>query len=103
MKFRSESDTEVLLHLYVERGPACVAELRGMFAFAIWDQCERSCFLARDPLGIKPLYYTQTPIGLVFASELRAVLASGLVTRKLDSRSVCGFSRPVPCPSQRRW
>jgi asparagine synthase (glutamine-hydrolysing) len=98
INFRSESDTEVLLHLYVELGPGGLAELRGMFAFAIWDQRERSCFLARDPLGIKPLYYAQTPIGMIFASEVRAVLASGLVSRKLDAHSVCGFFQTGTVP-----
>jgi len=69
-KFRSESDTEVILALYRLYGTACLAHLRGMFALAIWDTRSRSLFLARDRLGKKPLHYALTPQGIVFASEL---------------------------------
>lgn len=100
LKFNSQSDTEVLLRLYEREGADCLQRLRGMFAFAIWDEREQSCFLARDPLGIKPLYVAQVARGLVFASELRAVLASGLVARELDPAGVLGYfeSGTVPEP-----
>lgn len=71
--FRTTSDTEVILRAFVRWGPDCVTHLRGMFAFAIWDQQERRLFLARDRFGIKPLYWTLTPQGLYFASEMKAL------------------------------
>jgi len=72
-QFNSNSDTEVILKLFINKGPACVQLLRGMFAFVIWDEQEQSAFAARDALGIKPFYYLTTTDGLVFASELRSV------------------------------
>jgi asparagine synthase (glutamine-hydrolysing) len=96
--FRSHSDTEVLLHLYERKGAACVDGLRGMFAFAVWDDVEQSCFLARDPLGIKPLYYAHSPARLVFASELRAVLASGLVEKRLNPSGLFGYFQTGTVP-----
>jgi asparagine synthase (glutamine-hydrolysing) len=81
--FRSHSDTEVVLKMYERYGADCVREFEGMFAVAIWDEKEASCFLARGPLGIKPIYYYEQAGILVFASELRTVLASGLVPREL--------------------
>ncbi len=83
-KFHSQTDTEVILKLYQKLGRNCVHHLRGMFAFAIWDDLEKTCFLARDPLGIKPLYYWNYGSNLVFASELKAILASGLPTANLS-------------------
>lgn len=62
-----------------------------MFAFAIWDNLEKTCFIARDPLGIKPLYYWQSGSTLVFASELRAILASGLPERNLSHSGLYGY------------
>jgi len=86
--FRSSGDSEVLLRALSEWGDAAIAELDGMFAFAFYQAQTRRILLARDPLGIKPLYVAPQPDGLVFASEVRAVLASGLVPRDLDPAGV---------------
>jgi asparagine synthase (glutamine-hydrolysing) len=83
-RFRSQSDTEVLLQLYRRDGEAMLPKLNGIFAFAIWDARARSLFLARDPLGVKPLYYTRTPSGFLFASEIKALLQCREVDRTLD-------------------
>jgi asparagine synthase (glutamine-hydrolysing) len=74
--FRTESDTEVLLHLYAEKGTAMLADLRGMFAFALWDARKQSMLLARDPYGIKPLYYADVGWTCRFASQVKALLPS---------------------------
>ena len=89
--FRSATDTEVVLHLYAELGDACVEKLRGMFAFAIWDSRQRRLLLARDRLGIKPLYYSLTPDRIVFGSEIKTLLASGLLPRRIDAHAVRVF------------
>jgi asparagine synthase (glutamine-hydrolysing) len=75
--YRTRSDTETIIHLYEEYGRDCVQHLRGMFAFAIWDRNKQTLFLARDRLGIKPLYYNLTPERLLFGSEIKVVLAHG--------------------------
>ncbi|MFI5308958.1 MAG: asparagine synthase (glutamine-hydrolyzing) [Polyangiales bacterium] len=89
--FRTTSDTEVLLHLYAARGPEMVRELRGMFAFAIWDEAKAGVFLARDPYGIKPLYYADDGRTLRFASQVRALLAGGAISRTPDAAGQVGF------------
>ena len=83
-RFASESDTEIILHLYEEYGERCVDHLNGMFAFAIHDSRDDSVFIARDRIGIKPLYYAETPGGLVFGSEIKAILTHPDVSRDLD-------------------
>lgn len=98
--FRTDCDTEVLLAAFHRWGEGCVARLRGMFAFAVWDRDQESLFLARDPFGIKPLYLHHTRQHLAFASELNALLASGLTPGDLDPISVADylawFSVPAP-------
>jgi asparagine synthase (glutamine-hydrolysing) len=73
-RFRTCSDTEVILHAFEEWGTDCLQHLRGMFAFAIYNKVREELFLARDPFGIKPLFYAELPQGFVFTSELRALL-----------------------------
>jgi asparagine synthase (glutamine-hydrolysing) len=82
--FYTGTDTEVIVHLYEERGPRCVEALRGMFAFAVWDEREQSLLVARDRIGIKPLYYCETGGRLAFASELKALLELPEVDRTLN-------------------
>jgi asparagine synthase (glutamine-hydrolysing) len=89
--FRTRSDTEVLLHLWEEYGPGCLNMLDGMFAFAIYDRIENELFLARDRYGIKPLYYAITKDYLLFGSEIKAILASGLVRPEIDSGAVVEY------------
>ncbi|PYV21351.1 MAG: asparagine synthase (glutamine-hydrolyzing), partial [Acidobacteria bacterium] len=83
-RFRTKSDTEVLLEAYARWGPMALPKLAGMFAFAIWDRKERRLFLARDRLGLKPLYYTELGESLLFGSEMKALLAHPKVRRELD-------------------
>ena len=86
--FISRSDTEVILKMYARYGPDCVREFEGMFAIAIWDEREETCFLARDPFGVKPLYYHDKGGVFVFASEIRSLLDSGLIARELSASAV---------------
>jgi asparagine synthase (glutamine-hydrolysing) len=89
--FQSESDTEVLLQLYAEYGDAMVGRLRGMFAFGLWDLARRRLLLARDPLGIKPLYWADDGWTLRFASQAKALLAGGAVPNDPDPAGIVGF------------
>src|SRR3954447_4545908 len=77
--YRTRSDTETIVHAYEQWGDACVDRFRGMFAFAIWDTRNRRLFLVRDRLGIKPLYWALAGDTLLFGSEIKAILASGLI------------------------
>src|SRR5207249_4010927 len=95
-RFATQSDTEILVHAWEEWGEDSLTELRGMFALALLDLRQRYATapilcLARDPLGIKPLYYTQTPDGFAFASEVRALLASGAVPKRLSQDAVTAY------------
>jgi len=83
-RFRTQSDTEAVLHLYEERGPACVERLRGMYALALWDDRRKLLFLARDRMGKKPLYYWHREGLFLFASEVKALLCHPAVSRELD-------------------
>jgi len=90
-KFFSQSDTEVLLRAYARWGEECLAKFRGMFAFAIWDARRHCLFLARDPMGIKPLYYAHSGSYFLFASEVRTLLGTGLVPRRLDHAGLVNY------------
>jgi asparagine synthase (glutamine-hydrolysing) len=95
-RFATQSDTEILVHGWEEWGEECLNELRGMFAFALLDLRKRYAtspllFLARDPLGIKPLYYTQTPDGFAFASEVRALLQGGVAGKQLSPDALTSY------------
>ncbi len=87
-RFRSHSDTEVILNAYMHWGEACVERLHGMFAFAIWDEQKQTLFLARDRMGIKPLYYAHTAKGFFFASNMQALMQVDAVDTSLDSASL---------------
>ena len=99
-KFQTSSDTEIILRLYQREGPDCLNKLRGMFAFAIWDEREKSCFFARDPFGVKPLYYFSDHTTLAFASEVKAILAAGVTERRISKEGLYGYflSGSVPEP-----
>jgi len=99
-RFRTRSDTESIIHAYEEYGEGCVEHLRGMFAFAIWDERRQCLFVARDRLGIKPLYWSQTPQGFIFASEIKSILASGLVRPTINLEALSHFLSygAVPAP-----
>jgi asparagine synthase (glutamine-hydrolysing) len=87
-RFRTNSDTEAILHLYEDLGDDCPTALEGMFAFCIWDTRRRRAFLARDRLGKKPLFYTESAGGLLFGSELKAILSHPGVPREIDLESL---------------
>jgi asparagine synthase (glutamine-hydrolysing) len=101
--FRTQSDTEVLLKLYRREGEAMLSRLRGMFSFAIWDRRTRNLFLARDPYGIKPLYIARSRQGWLFASQVKALLASGLVDSAPDAMGQVGFWLLGSVPEPRTW
>jgi asparagine synthase (glutamine-hydrolysing) len=98
---RTESDTETIVHLYEDFGPSCVDHLRGMFAFAIWDVRRRKLTLARDRLGIKPLYYAELDGAVAFASELKPILQLPEVQRNLDWESVGHLFTFLATPASR--
>src|ERR1051325_6464771 len=90
--FHTHSDTEAIVHAYEEFGPDCLKDLRGMFAFAIWDENNRKLFLARDRAGKKPLYYTTTPSGtFVFGSELKSLLEHPEVQRDVNAEALDAY------------
>lgn len=90
-RFQSSSDTEVLVHLYEEHGEHLVRFLRGMFAFALWDSRRQRLLIARDRLGIKPLYYWEADGGIAFASELKSLLALESFPRRIDSPALANY------------
>ncbi len=98
--FYTSSDTEVIVHAYEEYGWECVNKLDGMFAFGIWDSNKQRLMLARDRLGIKPLYYTMKDFGILFASEIKALLEYDEIEKRIDHRALDDFLtfRFVPGP-----
>ncbi|NJO06279.1 MAG: hypothetical protein HC876_12565 [Chloroflexaceae bacterium] len=90
-RFQTNSDTEVILEAFRAWGTGCVQRFHGMFAFALLDTQTRTLLLARDPTGIKPLYYADTPDGFFFGSELKAILASPHVPRRLNYQALADF------------
>jgi asparagine synthase (glutamine-hydrolysing) len=97
--YRSHTDSETIIHLYEEEGERCVERLHGMFAFAIWDTRKRELFLARDRIGIKPLYYAQPPGGFVFASEIKALLEHPSITPDLDEDAFLDYLTFICTPA----
>lgn len=91
VEFKSHSDTEVILAAYRVWGESCLNRLGGMFALALWDASQKRLLLARDPMGIKPLYYHQSAETFIFASEVRTLLQTGLVPRKADPTGVLSY------------
>jgi asparagine synthase (glutamine-hydrolysing) len=100
VRFRTQCDTEVLLHLYLRDGPAFVARLRGMFAIAVWDRRSHRLLLARDRFGIKPLYYELARGGISFASELKALLRQPGFSREVDREALHAYLafNSIPAP-----
>ena len=99
-RFKTQSDTEVILHAYEQYGPKCLQEFNGMFAFAIWDSTRRTLFAARDRLGIKPFFYTETRNNFLFASEIKSLLTHPEVKRNVNLSAVSAYLtfRYVPEP-----
>src|SRR5918992_183740 len=97
--YRSNTDTETILHLYEEEGPRCVERLQGMFGFAIWDSRTQELFLARDRLGIKPVYFAQPAGGFVFASEIKALLEHPAISPDLDEEAFVHYLTFVCTPA----
>lgn len=99
-QFKTACDTEVIVHMYEERGESCVDMLRGMFAFAIWDERRQKLFIARDRLGIKPLYYTIQNGALIFSSEIKAILQHPMVEPEMSTQALSDFLslKYVPSP-----
>src|SRR5688572_21681108 len=98
-RFATQSDTEVILHLYEEKGEACVEELNGQWAFAIWDEGRRRLFLSRDRLGVRPIYYASVGRTFLFASEIKALCTHPGLGRDLDLKTldqILTFWAPLP-------
>lgn len=103
VQFRTMSDTEVLLALFAGEGAAMLPRLRGMFAFVIWDRLAQRGFAARDPYGVKPLYYAQTADGVLMASQVKALLVTGKVSRTPCARGQAGFWLLGSVPEPHTW
>ncbi|MEE8113001.1 MAG: hypothetical protein V3T23_01465, partial [Nitrososphaerales archaeon] len=100
-RFKSNSDSEVIVHLYEEKGTRCLERLKGMFAFALWDGRSQSLFMARDRIGKKPLHYACYQDGIIFASEIKALLRHPMVSKEIDLYSLNKYLtyEYVPAPN----
>ncbi|HET6253695.1 MAG TPA: asparagine synthase (glutamine-hydrolyzing) [Puia sp.] len=98
--FRTAGDTEVLLAAYIRWGADCLRHFRGMYAFVIWDRQERTAFLCRDKMGVKPLYYAIAGDSLLFSSEVRSILSTGLVAKEIDQKALLDYfsDQSIPYP-----
>lgn len=103
VQLRTNSDTEVLLEMFAREGESMLPKLRGMFAFVIWDRTTRRAFAARDPYGIKPLYVAVTTSGTFIASQVKALIATGLVAREPCARGQAGFWLLGSVPEPHTW
>ncbi|MBX3422179.1 MAG: asparagine synthase (glutamine-hydrolyzing) [Pirellulaceae bacterium] len=99
-RFKTHSDTETIVHLYEDYGAGCLEHLRGMFGLAVWDSHQQELFIARDRLGIKPLYYTQVDERFIFASEIKSILRHSCVRREVDLLALSQYLslKYVPAP-----
>jgi asparagine synthase (glutamine-hydrolysing) len=100
-RFRSHGDTEVLLAMYLEHGAAMLDQLNGIYAFAIWDARDATLFIARDGLGVKPLYISESDGSFAFASEIKALLTLPWITRTLDVQALAHYVQHLWCPAPR--
>ena len=99
--FRTDTDTEVIVHLYEEYREDCISKLRGMFTFAIWDERTKKLLLARDRVGIKPLYYSFNSQRLIFASEIKALIVDRSVRRDIDPEGIDRFLTFMYMPGEK--
>ena len=95
--FATHSDTEVVLHSYAQWGPECLLKMNGIFAFGIWESKKRRMFLARDRIGVKPLFYSLSGEGLLFASEIKTILAHPSQRAALDAEGAAQILLLGPC------
>lgn len=91
VKLRTNSDTEVIIELYILEGKSCLSKLEGMFAFVIWDLENTTAFAARDPYGIKPLYYAKLNHGFIFSSQVKAIAVTELINKELNPKAISGY------------
>ena len=101
MQFRTQTDTEVILNLYLRTGVECLARLNGIYAFALWDGLKQELLVARDGLGVKPLYYADTPDGVAFASEIKALKHVPGLDRSIDVAALAQYLTYLYCPAPR--
>lgn len=98
-RFNSKGDAEVLLNIYIEHGEEGLQKLNGIFAFAIWTEKDQSLFIARDQMGVKPIYYAESKSGFIFASELKSLLCDRSISRCIDRTAIAHYLRYLWCPS----